>query len=290
VFFEPTQTQFDLRFRLFGIPIRIHPAFWILSAALGWRGGPDLGGQLFVPSLLLWVAACFVSILIHEMGHVFMGRYFGSDGHIVLYSFGGLAIGSNALSSGRQRALVAFAGPLAQFLLLGVVVGVAWQFIIPAGLRPLLQLDWDLPGRFLVLIRASTRDHPLLGDFVVDMIQINLFWPILNLLPIWPLDGGQINREVCLGLSPRRGLSLSLGISLLLAGVLAVNALLAIHDSEGKPVIPFGQGKPLIPVVGWLFAGGWFMVLLFVMLAMQSLRLLQSLDAERRWQDEHWDN
>src|SRR5207302_5403914 len=63
-----------------------------------------------VSYLLIWIACTFVSILIHELGHVFMGRLFGSHGHIVLYSFGGLAIGSSALRSRWQRIAVYFAG------------------------------------------------------------------------------------------------------------------------------------------------------------------------------------
>jgi len=35
VFFEPSQTQFDLRFRLFGIGVRVSPWFWVMSAVLG---------------------------------------------------------------------------------------------------------------------------------------------------------------------------------------------------------------------------------------------------------------
>src|SRR6516162_10157851 len=103
--------------------------FWVVMAVLGWGGGPGSEGGMFLVALLAWVAACFVSVLIHEMGHVFMGRLFGTDGHIVLYSFGGIAIDSNAVSSGARRALVAFAGPLAQFLLLGAVMLVIWFFI-----------------------------------------------------------------------------------------------------------------------------------------------------------------
>ena len=47
-----------------------------------------------------------------------------SYGRIVLYSFGGLAVGSNRLSVRLQRILVSFAGPLAGFVFLAIVVGV----------------------------------------------------------------------------------------------------------------------------------------------------------------------
>jgi stage IV sporulation protein FB len=283
---EPARTQFDLSFRIFRIPVRVHPMFWVVMAFLGWRGGPVPGeGGTFLLGVLAWVAACFVSILIHEMGHVFMGRLFGTDGHIVLYSFGGLAIGSNALSNGAKRALVSFAGPLAQFLLLGVVMLVIYYFIAPAPLRPLLTLDWSLYDRLHWML---LEQQMVVQRFFSGMLFINLFWPLLNLLPIWPLDGGQISRELCVGVAGERGVSLSLGISLLLAGLLAVNALMTIRRDDGTPFI--GSGKPLIPLVGGLLAGGGvFMALLFGLLAIQSLQMLQSIDAARRWREEHWD-
>jgi stage IV sporulation protein FB len=289
VFFEPTQTQFDLRFRLFGIAVRVHPMFWVIMAVLGWGGGPrQEQGAMFLLSVLAWVVACFVSILIHEMGHVFMGRMFGSDGHIVLYGFGGLAIGSNALASGAKRALVAFAGPLAQFLLLAGVVVVIWLAIIPAQLRPLITADWNVYDRLELLVALSPYNAVVLR-FLEGMLFINLFWPLLNLLPIWPLDGGQIAREGCVGMLRERGLRLSLGISILVAGLLAIIALSTIRNANGDPLIPIlGRDKPLIPIVGGLFAGGWFMVLLFVMLAVQNIRLLQAIEAQQRWHDEHW--
>ena len=61
--------------------------------------------------LLIWIGCVFGSILIHEMGHVFMGQVFGAQGTIVLYSLGGLAIGSSNLPSRWQRIAVSFAGP-----------------------------------------------------------------------------------------------------------------------------------------------------------------------------------
>jgi Zn-dependent protease len=121
------------------------------------------------------------------------------------------------------------------------------------------------------------------------MLFINLFWPLLNLLPIWPLDGGQISREVCVGLMRDTGLRVSLGISILVAGLLAVNALTGIRNAHNDPLIPFlGRDKPLIPFVGHLFTGGWFMVLLFVMLAVQNVQLLQAVEAHHRWREDHW--
>ena len=77
----------------------------------------DLGIQY----LAIWVACVFVSILLHEFGHVWAGKAFGTDGSIVLYSFGGLAIGASDLRHRWQRVVVYLAGPGIQLALYGAL-------------------------------------------------------------------------------------------------------------------------------------------------------------------------
>src|SRR5579884_3244006 len=196
VFFEPNETAYDLRWRMFGTPVRVHPMFWLMSLILGYDGTIHLG----VGFVLAWVACVFVSVLLHEFGHVWMGRLFGSHGHIVLYSFGGLAVGSNALARRWQRILVLLAGPLIQLVLFLALVCL---------------VIWVLPSH------PKGENHP--ADVIVSLLlEINLIWPILNLLPIWPLDGGQITREVLQAIMPARGTAFSLGISMVVSGLLAI--------------------------------------------------------------------
>ena len=60
-------TEFDLRFSFLGIPVRVHPLFWVAAVVLGFPRG-ETGGQAFA-LILVWTACLFVSILVHEMGH-----------------------------------------------------------------------------------------------------------------------------------------------------------------------------------------------------------------------------
>src|ERR1700722_8245857 len=71
---EPNQTPFDLRWRMLGTDIRVHPFFWILALFLGWYRMPGQDGPTKMLYLALWVACVFVSVLLHEFGHVLMGR------------------------------------------------------------------------------------------------------------------------------------------------------------------------------------------------------------------------
>jgi stage IV sporulation protein FB len=233
MFFEPVETPYDIYFRLFGVDVRINPWFWLMSALLGWstmRSG--------LPFLLMWIVCVLVSILIHEFGHVVMGRLFGTDGYIVLYSFGGLAVGSNQVPSWWKRILVSFAGPLAGFLFLGLILVVAYcvtHFFGEVVLNPIAESAfWYL-------------------------VFINLGWGILNLLPIWPLDGGQISFNFFSRFYPDRGPQIAHGISFLVAGILAVNALAGYR---GHGFIPFAPG-------------GLYAMLLFGSLAFGSYSAMQ---------------
>jgi Zn-dependent protease len=220
---------------MFGTPVRVHPMFWLLSAIFGWSWS-HLGFEY----LLLWIICTFISILVHEFGHVFAGRWFGRESYVVLYSFGGLAIGSNDLPWRWQRVVVSLAGPAAGFLLWGLI------FLLNRYALPHLDLP---PGAW-----------PYVAAVIIMLLFMNLYWSLLNLLPIWPLDGGKVSREILGGIFPGRGIRYSLALSLVVAGVLAVHCLLG------------ERGIQLLP---WLPVGGLYAALLFALLAVESFQLLQ---------------
>jgi len=190
---EPVRSQGDLVFQIGGIPVRVTPWFWIMSVMLGWNvsdnGNPH--------RLVTWVLAVFASILIHELGHAWAFRYYGSGAHIVLYQFGGLAI-PNSFGNlyGRQRnrnslsqIAISAAGPGAQLLaaaLLIVVVRSSGHGIPLDGFIG----DWlDFPS-------TPRLESTHLFNFVDYFLYASIYWAIMNLLPVFPLDGGQIAREL----------------------------------------------------------------------------------------------
>lgn len=259
---EPNETPYDLRFRLFGVPVRVHPMFWLLTAVLGWSWMP-----LGIEYVLAWVACMFISVLVHEFGHIFMGMVFGRRGYIVLYSFGGLAVGSNALGDWWKRVLVSFAGPLAGFVFLAVLM-LGLSLAAPGYFYFYLKFiaDWFfVPVHFTGMIAIEQRWNRLAEYTVLFLVMINLFLGLINLLPIWPLDGGQISRDLLVRASRDRGLQISLGISFLVAALFAVNALM--EDRMGQALI------------SWLPAGGMWMAIMFALLAVQSFMLLQQVSS-----------
>ncbi|MGI9176486.1 MAG: metalloprotease [Pirellulales bacterium] len=191
---EPQATSVDLLFDLAGVRVRVSAWFWAAAALLGWSvcQSYSLGDQRrLLQMLVIWVGVVFASILVHEMGHAMAYRRFGQAAHVVLYHFGGLAIpevwGRRHLRP-LQRLLVAAAGPLAQLCLAAAVIvalkvaGYATPFPIPViGNRLGLDRGGNLPLMLYVFV-----------DF---LLYVNIYWPLLNLIPVPPLDGGQIVRE-----------------------------------------------------------------------------------------------
>ncbi len=246
--FDSQPTAFDLNFRLFGTDVRVHPSFWVVSLLLGWGEMNRPGGGFGY--LLMWVACVFFCVLLHEFGHITAGKIFGSQGHILLQSMGGLAIGIN-LYRRWQRVLMIFAGPGIQFLLLGV--------LLLAGPSVLQQVpkQYDEPAKELFIM----------------LVEINLFWPILNLLPIWPLDGGQITRELFEAVVGPRGIGYSLIVSMIFSGVMAVHCLLVANNRA-----------PLIRLPYIEHMGSMYMGLFFAFFAMTSFQAYQ-IEGQRRRPD-----
>ena len=222
LFQEPQRTQYDFNFRIFGIPVRVHPFFWILALLLGMGShGDDSRG------LIAWMVICFASILIHELGHALAIRYFGWSPHIVLHSFGGLAIynpSASPLQYGSRRVrntggvqiLISLAGPAAGFLLAALVIG--------ALAATNHQAIFYFFGEFRPVGRGDEIRNLQLLNVINDLLFVNIYWGLLNLLPIYPLDGGQVARELLLAKS-NDGIRQSLMLSFITAVVIAVFAL-----------------------------------------------------------------
>jgi Zn-dependent protease len=61
-----------------------------------------------------------------------------------------------------------------------------------------------------------------LDTLLFDLLWVNIFWGLINLLPIFPLDGGQIAQELMIRNNARQGLEKSLQLSIVVAAVMAV--------------------------------------------------------------------
>jgi stage IV sporulation protein FB len=244
---EPPRTAYDLNFGLFGIPVRIDPWFWLMTLLMGPK-------QRDATVVLTWVAAVFLSILIHELGHALVMRMYGFRPWIVLYSLGGLACYDprdayrSRASDWLRQVLISAAGPAIGFLLAAAIV----LLVALAGHGHPIDIH-----DFWELTHPVQLPNARLADLLNDVCYICFFWGLVNLLPVYPLDGGQIARELLLKFSPGDGIRQAMLLSTICAASVAVYGL-----------------------TQWKSA---YVALFFGYLAYSSFAALQAYGGSRRW-------
>ncbi len=149
-------------FNIGDIPVRV--SLWYGLLLLYWfRGGEDAKGTL------LWAIVVTVSILVHELGHALVARHYRLRPSILLHGLGGLCYHDRAARN-RDDALIIAAGPGA-----GLLLGALTWTLVWLGPPILTGSEW-----FYSVASMS--------------LYVNIGWSLVNLLPIWPLDGGQLYR------------------------------------------------------------------------------------------------
>jgi len=183
--------------RIAGTDIKVHVTFLLIVgwwALIGYsEGGPD---QALTSALAL--LALFGCILLHEFGHILMARRFGvRTPDVLLLPIGGVARLERIPDEPRQELLIALAGPA---VTLAIVV------VLLAVLR--------LSGSDAGVTELSERQ-----PFLAQLVSVNLYLLLFNLIPAFPMDGGRVLRAL---LSSRMGLLRGTRIAASLGQTLAV--------------------------------------------------------------------
>ena len=246
---EPSRTPWDLNFSLLKIPVRVHPFFWLVGLILSARSSS-------VVEVLTWVGALFIAILIHELGHALVMRAYGFQPSITLYGLGGFASygsGGNWHSKGQStlgQIAISAAGPGAGFVLAAVIIA---AIII----SPQHRFVYEFGGPWGVRFGFEQVGPVALDDLLRSLLFISLIWGAVNLLPVYPLDGGQIAREIFLRVNPRDGIRQSLILSIVTAAAVGVYGLTRLGD--------------------------WFIAFFFGCLAFASFATLRAYSGRRPW-------
>ena len=194
---EIRQSQGTFRlFRAFGIDVSLHWT-WLLLAIYVWQVRPShyqAKGWAAAEYLAL-----FVIVLLHEFGHALACRSVGGKAdRILLWPFGGVAFVSPPQRPGALLWSIA-AGPLVNIVLVPVTLLLA------------------------ELVRPDAGDVHM---FVTTLFYVNIALLVFNLLPIYPLDGGQMLRALLwFAVGQGRSLMVAAMIGLVGAGGVLVLAL-----------------------------------------------------------------
>ena len=183
-------------FRLFGVRVYLH-WWWFVFAAfeLALRSRAYTSYTWNVAEYL----ALFAIVLLHEFGHALACRQTGGKAdEIILWPLGGVAFVRPPPRPGAELWSIA-AGPLVNVVLLPVILGL---------IRARTGLGWG----------AESADF---RHFLQALFWINAGLLAFNLLPVYPLDGGQILRSL-LWFAVGRARSLQIATILGIAGVVVL--------------------------------------------------------------------
>jgi Zn-dependent protease len=161
--------------------------------------GFDLAAFLILLTVLL------MGLILHELGHGLTARAFGARGvTITLWAFGGLCQSQRDQTPGKEFLIVA-AGPAVSVILAA------------SGYFGLLYLAQNHPD----VVFDSPRQLSVIGHFLNEMYRVNTILAIFNLLPIFPLDGGQLVYNGALLVTRRQLLVRQICLTLSVFGAMA---------------------------------------------------------------------
>lgn len=182
-------------FNIGNIPVRVHPSFLFLILIFG------SGGGSFDPQgILIFAGAVFTGVLAHELAHALVGKTFGLTPEIDLHGMGGVTSWPEGRAVGNWRSIaISLAGPLT-----GIAIG---------GLV-----------HFYALHFPPSSD--LVDDILGQVFFVNFWWGVFNLLPVLPMDGGNVMRAFLHVVTHGRGEKPARIISIVLAVGLGLFAVL----------------------------------------------------------------
>lgn len=160
--------------RIFGIPLTIHWSFSALLVGLSVYGYFEGGIWNLFESLTFW-STLFASVLLHELGHAGAAALFGiKTSKISLNFMGGAAHFERQFSKPVERFVITLAGPLVNL----VIAISGFALFVFEFVEPQTSVSLSLEG------------------FVTTVVAVNAILFVFNMLPIYPLDGGQILRAL----------------------------------------------------------------------------------------------
>ncbi len=178
-----------MSYSFFGIPVTVRPVFWLFAGLIGYLSSGTLVGTL------IWIGIIFISVLFHEMGHGLTALLCKKQPRIELVAFGGVTYYEGQNLPYYKQFLIVLNGPLFGFFLY-------------------------LIAQILLLVPSLNSGN--IGLLLQKFSFVNLFWSVVNLLPVFPLDGGQLLRIVLEAIFGFKGIRYAQFFGMLLAGVISI--------------------------------------------------------------------
>lgn len=159
--------------RVGGTRISIH---WTFAILIFWISIAS-SGYMDLMWNLAFVAAIFLCVVLHELGHAAAANHFGiGTREISLLPIGGIAMLERLPQRPRAEFIIAIAGPIVNFVL-------ALILLIPVR---------DAFSHGMINTIGGINSH----NFLMNVFAVNLTMGIFNMIPAFPMDGGRVLRAI----------------------------------------------------------------------------------------------
>jgi Zn-dependent protease len=166
----------------------------------------DAADAYYLAMHLALVAALFVCVALHELGHALAAREFGIDTRrILLTPLGGIAQLERMSQKPWEEFWIAVAGPAVN-VAIASILGV----ILAAG---------------YVIIAGATQSA--VWYFLSVLLGLNVVMVLFNMLPAFPMDGGRVFRAIlasAFGLLP--GTRIAVAVGTVVAAIMGIGGFL----------------------------------------------------------------
>ncbi len=173
-------------FSIGDVKVKIHGSFIVLGVLMVlWalaEGGSstDVGYRILGPFIL------FATVILHELGHATVARLMGVRViDVILTPMGGMARIEGELRDPKEEGYIAVAGP-ATNLLLAILA-----FAVIAALGRTNEIVFERIVFFLEERRSFLQD-----ELLIVVFGLNVLLTVLNLIPVFPCDGGRVLRAI----------------------------------------------------------------------------------------------
>ena len=170
------------------IPITINLSFFALVLFIAISNGSNFVG------VATWTIVILISLFVHELGHAFTAIAFGHKVNIEFFTLGGITHKHGRPLALWKEILVNIAGPIASLLLY-------------------------LIASFLLI---NIKGQNFFTSAIHITMLVNIFWSIINLAPIIPLDGGILFKTIMENILGLKGRKVYFIVSIISSIVLAI--------------------------------------------------------------------
>ncbi|MBI5394710.1 MAG: CBS domain-containing protein [Verrucomicrobia bacterium] len=174
--------------KVFGIRIRLHATFLLLVLWVMWAAYMDAGAAGAWWGLV-FVAAAFACVALHELGHSVVAQRLGVRvSAITLLPIGGVAALRSIPEKPAHEIAITVAGPLVNVAIFGMLYVVGYYAPFDVPYYPGLVGFPGLPMSLAELIGA--------------LLSVNKLMVVFNLVPAYPMDGGRLLRATLASMIP----------------------------------------------------------------------------------------